>query len=379
MLGSVALGGRLGVGRSNSLKVVQRRADGALVVDEAAEGVLLEPEGQDGEELVAHELGDGDGKDPVELLEGALHGLGDPEEDHDKGDDVEAGVHAKGADGHGLLQEEGEGHGEDGSPAEAGGHGKGHAGLTMGQGKDLGGVGEGHGTLTGRVEGAEEEDEQADQTSTELAVLVVVLNQSAETSSEQSPEHLREGEEQEGAAAEGVDGPESREGKEPVDHTEPERTDHGNEVAHAGLGEDSGRVEGNNVDSAHLLGEHDGEGSESSAADTGNGEELLETLGVVGLADDLVLDLKLGADVVDVTGDLDLVVAESEHGVPGLGVAALLHVPTRRLGAQVDETEQGHGRQEGSSEHETPVVLDVEDGQVEGSSQHDTKGSPHLP
>ena len=362
----------------NSLEGVQGRADGVLVPEDTEKDPPLEPERQDGEALVAHEAGDGDGEDPVELLEGALHGLGDPEEDHDEGDDVETGVHAEGADGLGLLEQEWEGHGEDGGPAQTGGDGEGHAGLAVGQGKDLGGVGEGDRALTGGVEGAEEEDEQAHEAGTDAAGLRGVGDERAESRGEKGPEHLREGEEQEGATTESVDGPEGREGEEPVDHAETKGTDHGDEVAHAGLGEDGGGVEGDDVDAAHLLGQHDGEGGEGGAAHTRHGEELLEALGVVGLADDLVLDLELRADVVDVARDLDLVVAELQHGVPGLRVPALLHVPTGGLGAEVDEAEKRHGGQEGSAQHIPPVVRHVEDGEVESSSQHDTEGSPHF-
>lgn len=117
------------------------------------EDVLLEPPGQGDGELVLHKGADGDGEDVVELLEGALHRLGDPEEDHDEGDDVEAGVQAKGADGVELLEQEGERGAEHGGPEQARGDGEAHARLAVGQGVHLGAVGEWDGTFTGRVEG----------------------------------------------------------------------------------------------------------------------------------------------------------------------------------------------------------------------------------
>ncbi len=70
--------------------------------------VALEEPGNGVGDLVGGKLADGDRKDPVELLQGALHGLGHEEEDHDERDDVEAGVEAKRADGIELSEQEGE-------------------------------------------------------------------------------------------------------------------------------------------------------------------------------------------------------------------------------------------------------------------------------
>lgn len=57
----------------------------------------------------------------------------------------------------------------------------------------------------------------------------------------------------------------------------------------------------NDVDTAHLLGNHDGEGGQGSSADTRNGEELDESCRVVGLADDGGLNLQLCIDVIQIT------------------------------------------------------------------------------
>lgn len=70
------------------LEVVQRAASGALLEEHPA----LEPPGDGLGDLILHEGSDGDSEDPVELFQGTLHGLGDPEEDHDEGDNVEASV-----------------------------------------------------------------------------------------------------------------------------------------------------------------------------------------------------------------------------------------------------------------------------------------------
>ena len=361
------------VALSDGLESVQRRADSVALEEDPA----FDEPGEDSEALVRRKAANRHGEDVVKLLEGPLHGLGNPKEDEDQCDNVEASVHAEGTEGTRALEKEGEGHGEKSGEAKASSDGETHADLTMREGEDLSGVGEGDGALTRGVEGTEQVDEEADETETKLSL--VLVDESAQTSSKQSPEHLREGEEKQSAATEGVDSPEGGESEEPVDETETERTDESLEVVETGLLEDSGGVEGDDVDTAHLLGQHDGEGSEGGAANTGDGEELTDTAGVVGAADELVLNLELGADVVDVASNLDLMGTQTSERFPSLDVAALLHQPTRRLGAEVDETKERHGRDEGSTQHQTPVVDVVVDSEVDGGSEHDTKGRPHLP
>lgn len=88
----------------DNLKVVQRRLGGVLL----HEHVSLEPPWQRNSELVASKLGDGNSKDPVQLFQCSLLGLGDPEENHDECDHVEACVDAESADSASLLEQEGE-------------------------------------------------------------------------------------------------------------------------------------------------------------------------------------------------------------------------------------------------------------------------------
>lgn len=177
-----------------------------------------------------------------------------------------------------------------------------------------------------------------------------------------------------------VNGPESREREDPVDGTKAERTKSGLEGGHAGIDKDGGGVKGNDVDTAHLLGNHDNESSNVGTANSGNGEELSESSDVVALAHEIPLNVELSADVVHVAGALDGVVSELDHGLPSLGVAVLLHQPTRRLGAEIDEAHERNSGDEWSAEHESPVDIgDAEDGEVEGGSEKDTKGRPHLP
>lgn len=71
----------------NVVKLVQR-----LQLNVPAEDVALDPKGQRLADLVVHVNTSRHGKDVVELLEGALLGLGDPEEDHDQGGHVQATI-----------------------------------------------------------------------------------------------------------------------------------------------------------------------------------------------------------------------------------------------------------------------------------------------
>jgi len=57
-----------------------------------------------------------------------------------------------------------------------------------------------------------------------------------------------------------------------------------------------------NVDAAHLLGNHDGEGGQGRPAHPRNGEQLAKPLQIPAPADDAGLNLNLGVDVVEVSG-----------------------------------------------------------------------------
>jgi len=66
-----------------------------------------------------------------------------------------------------------------------------------------------------------------------------------------------------------------------------------------------------NCGTYHLLSNHDNEAGKGSAPHARNGEQLSKACKVVGLAHNTSLDLQLTVDVVEVTGGLDLVVAET--------------------------------------------------------------------
>ena len=90
------------------------------------------------------------------------------------------------------------------------------------------------------------------------------------------------------------------------------------------LWEKGGCVAYDDVDAAHLLGDHDGEGGEGRSSDTWDGEELDHALDVGCVADDVFLHLDLGVDVVQVSCSYQFVVSESllRTGMPRRTVAS---------------------------------------------------------
>lgn len=119
----------------------------------------------------------------------------------------------------------------------------------MGKRKDLGRVGEGHGTLTGRVERGEQEDKESNGGQVSSACRDV----EAECRAKQSPSHLWEGEEQQSSTAPGIDGPDGGEGEEEIDQTESPRGKQSALVRSSSLHEDGAGVEGNDVDYTNWL------------------------------------------------------------------------------------------------------------------------------
>ena len=86
---------------------------------------------------------------------------------------------------------------------------------------------------------------------------------------------------------------------------------------------------------AHLLRDHDREGSKVGPANPRYREQLREPCQVVGFPDELALDGKLRMDVEDIASNLDGLVPQPRHRLPGFPVAVLFHIPSRRLRAEV--------------------------------------------
>lgn len=135
----------------------------------------------------------------------------------------------------------------------------------------------------------------------------------------------------------------SRPRKDEVDQAKPETSHQSHVVGSSGLLEHGTRVERDDVDTAHLLGNHDDKRGQCRATETGNGEEFDKTLNICRAVNNLPLDLKLRVDIVQISCCLDRVVAKAEKRLHGVLVSVLLHEPTRRLGTKVDQNQQGNG------------------------------------
>ena len=126
----------------------------------------------------------------------------------------------------------------------------------------------------------------------------VSADQSTKTSGKERPRHVWERKEQKGPATEGINCPDCWESKYEIDKSETEGCEQSLVIAKPRIDKDRRRVEGNDVDTAHLLGNHDREGGKSGPANTRDGEELNETSDIVAVADDFLLDFKLAVDIV---------------------------------------------------------------------------------
>jgi len=148
------------------LEMVEWLESGTLVEEDPALDEVWERLG----DLVAHVGAGGDGEDVVEFLKRALLGLGNPEEDHDEGDDVGAGVEAKDAGGSHSREHEWQEEGQHASPKQTGGDGPAHADFTVGQGEDFSRVGEGNGSFSWGVEHRKDIDERRNKTQMSLSL-----------------------------------------------------------------------------------------------------------------------------------------------------------------------------------------------------------------
>lgn len=82
------------------------------------------------------------------------------------------------------------------------------------------------------------------------------------------------------------------------------------EITGAGLFEYSRGIKCNDVDSTHLLRDHDGEAGKGGAADAGDGEELGKAREEITLSDNFLLDLELRVDVIQVSCGLERMIAQ---------------------------------------------------------------------
>lgn len=132
-------------------------------------------------------------------------------------------------------------------------------------------------------------------------------NQRTTLRSKQRPRHIRERKKQQTHPSKRINRPQRREREQKIYDTEAEGGEERLVVAEAGVLEDGRGVEGDDVDAAELLADHDGPGGEGGAADTRDGEELNEAREWVANGGGGELEVQEGAGVVE--GGLEGVVA----------------------------------------------------------------------
>jgi len=145
----------------------------------------------------------------------------------------------------------------------------------MRQRKDFGTVRIGHGAFTGRIESGKEEDKECNHSQVRLARFG---NIEAEPGGEQRPSHLGKCEQQKGPSAKSVDCKDGWPCEDEVDQTEPPWREKGFLLWGTGFYEDGRGIEGNDVDTAHLLRKHNSKGGQRGSADPRDCKQLKEPL-----------------------------------------------------------------------------------------------------
>lgn len=115
----------------------------------------------------------------------------------------------------------------------------------MREGKDFGGVGEGHWSFAGRVECVKDVDEKCHQSKMGSAAL---WDEVYHPRSEERPSHIGEGEEKEAATPEGVNCPNCWPCEYEIYETKAEGCKKGVEVVSSSIDEDGGGIECDNID-----------------------------------------------------------------------------------------------------------------------------------
>lgn len=144
-------------------------------------------------------------------------------------------------------------------------------------------------------------------------------------------------------------------------------------MAVTSLSEDTRAVERDDIDTAHLLGQHDSASTIVSTSNSRNSEAVPKTSKVTSasiLAKLLVVD---DVRVVVITSTDDGVSSKLGHGDEAIGDTTVLHQPTRRFGTEVDADGEEEGRDEGRAEFETPGdVANIFDDDIGAETEKDT-------
>lgn len=236
-----------------------------------------------------------------------------------------------------------EGDRQHGSPEQASSNGPRHTHFSVRKWEDFSTVCKWYRAFTRRVEGGEEVNEKCHKTQMGSTA---PGNQGAETGGQQCPGHVGEREQKQRSAAKCIDCPDGGPSEDEVDQTKAERCEQRVKVVGSCLFEDGGGVESDNVDTAHLLGDHDHERCQSCSPDSRDGEQLNETLDVCRVTNCQSLEAELSINGHQVASCLDSVVPESGQRRQSLPISTLFHVPSRGLGTEQNENRQRDCRKE---------------------------------
>lgn len=244
----------------------------------------------------------------------------------------------------------------------------------MGQWKNFSGVGKRNRTLPGRIECSEDEDKKRNTCQVSSGLFRDV---EAEAGSQQGPGHVWEGEEQQSSTTESVDSGHSGKGEKEVHKTKSP----GGKKSPGNTGpcllEDSRRIEGDNVDTTHLLCDHYCETSKGGTPNPGNSEQFSETTDVITRTRNVMLDLDLSIDVVQIACSLQSGIAQTTQRLICVAKLALLDVPTRGFWTEINPEKQRHGWDKSRAQLKSPRdIACVLDSKVCRATKENTESCP---
>jgi len=127
------------------------------------------------------------------------------------------------------------------------------------------------------------------------------------------------------------------------------------------------------VNTAHLLGDHNGRGTVVGSSDTRYSEAISQTGEVSRSTSDLELLLVDNVRVVVISCANDGMRTQSSHRLETLSDFSVLHQPTRRFGAEENTAHQNERWDEGRSKLETPCdARDIFDDDVCAEAEENT-------
>ncbi|KAI6750394.1 hypothetical protein HG530_014675 [Fusarium avenaceum] len=289
----------------------------------------------------------------IQFLKGHLLGLTNEAENHAPSDKVESGVEAESSCGSHDILHSGEGQAKNTSEGVVNADGPSHTLLSLDGRENLSRVLKGNGT--------------------DVCSAVVAVVEKRQATSQEEDAHEWESSQCQKSSSLGIDQEESRDGKDNLNGTVAQRGIQGFVLGVSSITEDTRTVERDDVDTAHLLGQHDSTGTVVGSSDSGNREAVPQTAEVASAGILLELHLVNHVGVVEVASTNDGMSSELRHRNESLGESSMLHQPSRRLGTEVDAGGEEEGGDKGRTEFESPGdVADILDDDVGAETEEDT-------